>query len=291
MKKSRVRGSLFLFLASLIWGTAFVAQSVGMDYVGPFTFTASRSIIGSIVLLPVILFRKNRGFMKPVRDLKLTVTGGILCGTFLCIATNLQQTGLTMTTVGKAGFITAMYIVLVPVIGVFMGKRAHWKIWLAVVLAAAGLYLLSMSGSFSLQTGDFLMILCAVAFAFQILSIDHFLEHVDPILLSCMEFFVCGTASLLLAVLFETPQMSSLAAAKWTILYTGVLSSGVAYTFQVLGQRELEPSLASLIMSFESVISALSGWLILGQVLRRREITGCVIMFAAILLAQSDTGE
>ena len=196
-----------------------------------------------------------------------------------------------MTTVGKAGFITAMYIVLVPVIGIFLGRRAHWKIWTAVALAAAGLYLLSMSGSLRLQTGDFLMVLCAFAFAFQILSIDRFIVHIDPFLLSCMEFLVCGIVSLVLAVLFETPQLSALAAAKWTILYTGVLSSGVAYTLQVLGQKELEPSLASLIMSFESVISALSGWLILGQVLRRREITGCVIMFAAILLAQSDTGE
>ncbi|MCR5160523.1 MAG: DMT family transporter [Lachnospiraceae bacterium] len=291
MNKSRLKGSLFLFLGSLIWGTAFVAQSVGMEYVEPLTFTASRSIIGSIVLLPVILFRNNRGFMKPVRDLKMTVTGGIICGLFLCLATNLQQTGLTMTTVGKAGFITAMYIVLVPVIGIFLGRRAHWKIWTAVALAAAGLYLLSMSGSLRLQTGDFLMVLCAFAFAFQILSIDHFIVHIDPFLLSCMEFLVCGIVSLVLAVLFETPQLSALAAAKWTILYTGVLSSGVAYTLQVLGQKELEPSLASLIMSFESVISALSGWLILGQVLRRREITGCVIMFAAILLAQSDTGE
>lgn len=291
MKRSRFKGSLFLFLASLIWGTAFVAQSVGMEYVEPFTFTAARSIIGSIVLLPVILFRKKHGYMKKVKDLKLTIGGGIICGLFLCIATNLQQTGLTMTTVGKAGFITAMYIVLVPVIGIFLGRRAHWKIWAAVVLAAVGLYLLSMSGTFRLQTGDFLMVLCAFAFAFQILSIDHYITHIDAFLLSCMEFLVCGIVSLVLAVLFENPQLPALAAAKWTILYTGVLSSGVAYTFQVLGQKELEPSIASLIMSFESVISAVSGWLILGQALRQREITGCVIMFAAILLAQSDTGD
>ena len=288
-----LKGTVLLFTAALIWGSAFVVQSVGMDYVGPFTFTGSRNLIGSAVLLPFILIR---GKMAPepagnrATDRRFLITGGAVCGVLLCIAANLQQIGIQYTTVGKAGFITAMYIVIVPLLGIFLGRKTGALIWISVALAVAGLYLLSMKGSFSLQRGDAFMLMCAFAFAFQITAIDHYVKQADGVKLACLEFLVCGVLSCLAALLTEKITADALYHAAVPILYAGVLSSGVAYTFQILGQKELRPAVASLIMSFESVISALSGWLLLGQKLTLREICGCVIIFAAIVLAQMPHG-
>lgn len=325
MNKFILRQTLLLLLAALIWGVAFVAQSVGMEYVEPFTFSAVRSIIGGISLLPVILIlgaakrspksvevrseadvpdsdqtkfgqdaaSSLAGSASSVTDghtgskRRQLLTAGISCGILLCIATNLQQIGIQYTTVGKGGFITAMYIVIVPLLGLAIGKKAGMRVWAAVVLAVAGLFFLCMAGStLALQKGDLLMLLCAVAFSFQILSIDYFASKVDGVKLACIQFLVCGFLSGICMLLFEHPQLSQILAAWLPILYAGMLSCGVAYTLQIIGQRGMNPAVASLIMSLEAVISVISGWAILHQSLSGRELFGCVLMLLAIVLVQ-----
>lgn len=271
---------------------AFVAQSVGMDYVGGFTFNMVRSIIGAVVLLPVIWFL-NRGKTPSAQtpeekaaNRKTLITGGICCGVFLCLASNFQQFGIKYTTVGKAGFITACYIVIVPILGLFLKKKCSPFIWAAVVLALIGLYLLCIKDGFSIGKGDILVMICAVLFSFHILVIDYFSPKVDGVKLSCIQFLVAGILSAIPAFLLEKPQLSSICAAWMPILYAGVMSCGVAYTLQIIGQKDMNPTVASLILSLESCISVLAGWIILGQNLSTREILGCVIMFGAIILAQ-----
>lgn len=286
-----LRQSLLLFLTATIWGVAFVAQSVGMDYVEPFTFNAVRNVIGAIVLLPCIGFlnRLNSNYDKKEEkeDKKTLIIGGISCGVLLFIASNLQQFGIQYTTVGKAGFITAMYIVLVPVFGIFLHKKVGLRIWMAVVLAVAGLYLLCMTdGSFDLQTGDLLVLACAVAFSFHILVIDYFSPKVNGVKLSCIQFFTCAVLSAIGMLLFEEPKLSQILAAWLPIFYAGVLSCGVAYTLQIIGQKGMNPTVASLILSLESVVSLLAGWLILGQKLSNSELIGCALAFAAIIIVQ-----
>ena len=284
MKKKQLGNSLLLLLTATIWGSAFVAQSVGMEYVGPFTFTFTRSIIGGIVLLPCILLlgKWKKGFATKVEWI-----GGICCGTALCVASNFQQVGMQYTTVGKAGFITALYVVLVPIFGIFMKKRVSLLIWVCVAVAVAGLYLLCMpKGAFVLAFGDLLVLLCAVLFSVHILVIDHFSPKGDGVVISCIQFFTCGILSGIPMLFFENPSVGSMLDAKWSILYAGVLSSGVAYTLQVVAQKNVNPTVASLILSLESVFAVLSGWIILGQGMSSREIWGCVLMFAAIVVAQ-----
>lgn len=298
---TQLRHSLLLLLTALIWGVAFVAQSVGMDYVGPFTFTASRSLIGAAVLLPVIWFRTRKETAvgteqkRPEVDKhkkKNLLVGGIICGVFLCIATNLQQIGLQYSTVGKSGFVTAMYIVLVPILGIFLHKGIDIRKVISVVLAVCGLYLLCMTGgNFSIGKGDIFTILCALAFSLQILSVDHFAPKVDCVKLASLQFLVCGICSCVPMLLFEHPHFAQLAAAWMPILYAGILSNGVAYTLQIVAQKGLNPTVASLIMSLESVISVLAGWIILHQTLTKRELVGCVFMFAAIMIVQLKPGE
>lgn len=298
---TQLRHSLLLLLTALIWGVAFVAQSVGMDYVGPFTFTASRSLIGAVVLLPVIWFRTRKETAvgteqkRPEVDKhkkKNLLVGGIVCGVFLCIATNLQQIGLQYSTVGKSGFVTAMYIVLVPILGIFLHKGIDIRKVISVILAVCGLYLLCMTdGTFSIGKGDIFTILCALAFSLQILSVDHFAPKVDCVKLASLQFLVCGICSCVPMLLFEHPHFAQLAAAWMPILYAGVLSNGVAYTLQIVAQKGLNPTVASLIMSLESVISVLAGWIILHQTLTKRELIGCVFMFAAIIIVQLKSGE
>ena len=287
MKKTDIKSPLLLFLAAFIWGVAFVAQSVGMDYVGPFTFNAVRSIIGGVALVPcIVLLGKREAKEEKKEDPKTLLTGGILCGIALCIASNLQQVGINYTTVGKAGFITAMYIVLVPILGIFLKKRAGIKVWISVVLAVAGLYLLCMTEKLSLGKGDALVLLCALVFAIHILIIDHFSPKVDGVKLSCIQFLVCGVLSAVPMFLFEKPELSAICSAWLPILYAGIFSCGVGYTLQVIGQKNMDPTVASLILSLESVISVLAGWVLLKQQLSARELLGCVVMFAAIILAE-----
>lgn len=290
MKKANVKSPLLLLLTAFIWGVAFVAQSVGMEYVGPFTFNATRSIIGGLVLIPCIFFLNKRSKeekRQETREEKKTLlTGGVCCGICLCVASNLQQVGISYTSVGKAGFITAMYIVLVPVLGIFLKKKVGKKVWISVALAVVGLYLLCMNEKLSLGKGDAYVLLCALVFAVHILIIDYFSPKVDGVKMSCIQFLVCGVLSAIPMLLFESPSLSAILTAWMPILYAGVLSCGVAYTLQIIGQKDMDPTVASLILSLESVISVLAGWVILHQHLSVKELIGCVIMFAAIILAQ-----
>lgn len=306
MQKQQIplKNSLFLLLAAIIWGIAFVAQSVGMEYVGGFTFNAVRSLIGSIVLVPLILIsgRKSStdtaateansfvsssdGTVSNIRKRKDLIIGGISCGICLCLASNFQQFGIKYTTVGKAGFITACYIVIVPIIGLFLGKKCSKFIWAAVAMALIGLYLLCITDGFSIGKGDLLVLVCAFLFSIHILVIDHFSPKTDGVKLSCIQFLTCGILSGIPALLFEHPEFSAICRAWMPILYAGIMSCGVAYTLQIIGQKNMNPTVASLILSLESCISVLAGWVLLGQQLSAKEILGCVIMFAAIILAQ-----
>lgn len=294
MSAKHSKNFILLFLTALIWGVAFVAQSVAMDYIGPYTFNAVRSLLGGIVLVPCIFLFGQKKTPKDNEQREGTVTdrprdmvtGGLLCGIMLFLSTTLQQVGIQYTTVAKAGFITALYIILVPILGIFLKKRVSFQIWISVVIALIGLYLLCMKGRFFLGQGDFLMLVCSLCFALHILVIDHFTDKVSGVKLSCIQFFVCGLLSCILMFLFEKPAVSEILSAWLPIVYAGVFSSGIAYTLQIIGQKGTDPTIASLILSLESVVSVLAGWIILGQSLTPREILGCLLMFGAIILAQ-----
>ena len=293
--KQQIKSSLILLLTATIWGVAFVAQSVGMEYIGPFTFNAIRCVLGGLVLIPVILVlrkKKETGAENQEKEDKKTLwAGGIACGVILCIASNLQQFGIMEAGVGKSGFFTALYIVMIPVIGIFIGKRPGIKLWFCVALAVVGMYLLCMKdGSFTIERADIMLLLCALAFSFHILVVDYFSPKVDGVKMSCIQFFVCGVLSAVGMLFTETPDISNIQAAWLPLLYAGLLSCGVGYTLQIVGQKGINPVIASLIMSLESVISALAGWVILGQVLSPKEILGCVLMFVAIIITQIPIG-
>lgn len=293
--KQQIKSSLILLLTATIWGVAFVAQSVGMEYIGPFTFNAIRCVLGGLVLIPVILVlkkKKETGAENQEKEDKKTLwAGGIACGVILCIASNLQQFGIMEASVGKSGFFTALYIVMIPVIGIFIGKRPGIKLWFCVALAVVGMYLLCMKdGSFTIERADIMLLLCALAFSFHILVVDYFSPKVDGVKMSCIQFFVCGVLSAVGMLFTETPDISNIQAAWLPLLYVGLLSCGVGYTLQIVGQKGINPVIASLIMSLESVISALAGWVILGQVLSPKEILGCVLMFVAIIITQIPIG-
>ena len=293
--KQQIKSSLILLLTATIWGVAFVAQSVGMEYIGPFTFNAIRCVLGGLVLIPVILVlkkKKETGAENQEKEDKKTLwAGGIACGVILCIASNLQQFGIMEASVGKSGFFTALYIVMIPVIGIFIGKRPGIKLWFCVALAVVGMYLLCMKeGSFTIERADIMLLLCALVFSFHILVVDYFSPKVDSVKMSCIQFFVCGVLSAVGMLFTETPDISNIQAAWLPLLYAGLLSCGVGYTLQIVGQKGINPVIASLIMSLESVISALAGWVILGQVLSPKEILGCVLMFVAIIITQIPIG-
>ena len=285
---------MILFMAAAVWGVAFVAQSVGMDYVGPFTFVAVRNVVALAVLVPCAVVmdnnrkkREKQERMHPKENKKALAIGGICCGICLFAASTLQQFGVKYTTVGKAGFITAMYIVLVPVFGIFLKKRTGLKVWAAVVLALLGLYFLCITkGDFQLQKGDIYVLGCAAVFAIHILVVDYFPARVDGVKLSCVQTLTNAVLGAVMMLLFEQPHLSEILAAWLPILYAGALSSGVGYTFQIIGQKGMNPTAASLILSLESVISVLAGWLILHQSLTAREFAGCALAFAAIILVQ-----
>ena len=266
-----------------------------MEYIGPFTFNAIRCVLGGMVLIPVILVlkkKKETGAENQEKEDKKTLwMGGIACGVILCIASNLQQFGIMEASVGKSGFFTALYIVMIPVIGIFIGKRPEIKLWFCVALAVVGMYLLCMKdGSFTIERADIMLLLCALAFSFHILVVDYFSPKVDGVKMSCIQFFVCGVLSAVGMLFTETPDISNIQAAWLPLLYAGLLSCGVGYTLQIVGQKGINPVIASLIMSLESVISALAGWVILGQVLSPKEILGCILMFVAIIITQIPIG-
>lgn len=291
MKKFNWKNPSMLLLAAFIWGSAFVAQSVGMDYVEPLTFNCVRSIVGGLVLIPCIyLLGKLKTSEEKVSagsaDNKTLLIGGVSCGVILCLASNAQQIGIQYTSVGKAGFITALYIVIVPVLGIFLKRRCGWKVWLSVLIALVGFYFLCMVGGFSLERGDVYLLACALLFSFHILVIDHFSPLVDGVKMSCIQFFTCGILSGIAMFVAETPDIRNILAAWVPILYAGVLSSGVAYTLQIVGQKNYNPTVATLLLSLESVFSVLTGWAVLHQKLSARELSGCLLIFVAVILAQ-----
>ncbi len=300
-------GSGMLLLTAIIWGVAFVAQSVGMDYVEPFTFNFARYMIGAVVLLPFLGLGnsdKSKGTGAGNSDkskasdtgkdkickkqrIRRSVLGGIGCGFLLFVASMLQQFGIMYTNVvGKAGFITALYIILVPVLGLFFKKKTKPLLWVCVAVSVVGLYLLCVTGGYRLELADILLLACALFFAFHIMFIDYISPNTNGVLVSCVQFFVSGICCMVAMLIFEQPSISGILKAYIPILYTGVLSCGVAYTFQILGQKYVEPTKASLILCLESVVAVLAAWLLLRQALSIRELIGCIIMFAAIIMAQ-----
>lgn len=289
-KQMPIKNSLMLLLAASIWGVAFVAQRVGMDYMGPFTFSAIRFTLGGVILIPVMLLLRRLGGEKPRPSgyRKHTLVGGLLCGLVLCVASNLQQFGLLHTSVGKTGFITVLYIIFVPLLGLFVGKKVGIPLWISVGIAVVGMYLLCMTNSsLTLNLGDRLVLVSALVFSFHILVIDHFSPKGDGVMISSIQFLVSGILSGVCALIFEHLPTIQLILDAWVpLLYAGILSCGVAYTLQILGQKNVNPTVASLILSLESVLSVIAAWLILGQAMSTREILGAALMFVAIILAQ-----
>ncbi len=295
MKRSEIGGSLILLLTAAVWGVSFVAQSASMEYIGPFTFSAIRCMMGALVLVPVIIGVRAYMLKRPDKYAgspfihifdRDTVMGGLLSGLLLFIASNLQTIALKTASAGKAGFITAMYIIMVPIFGLFLHKKVGLNVWISVALAAVGLYLLCMKDALKFAGDDLLLLACAVFFAIQILVVDKYVEHANGIAMAAIEFAVCSLLSALVMFAFESPQWTMISECMGALLYAGLGSCGVAYTLQIIGQRYVEPATASLIMSLESVISAISGAIMLRQMMTGREIAGCALMFIAIILAQ-----
>ena len=292
MQTNQVRQSVFPLLAAFIWGTAFVAQSVGAEYLGPFTFNTARSAVAFVFLLALSLVlghSRRHAYAAEAprpggrRDLAL---GGLCCGTALAVASFLQQKGLETTTAGKSGFITALYIVIVPVLGLLLKKRAPRAIWVSVALAVAGLYCLCITESFSIAVGDFYTLLCALCFSIHILVIDYFTQRVDGVQLSCVQFLVMTVLSGAGMLALEPVSWPVVASCAGPILYAGLLSSGVGYTLQILAQKDSNPTVVSLLLSLESVFATLAGVVVLHDQMSGREYLGCVLMLAAVILAQ-----
>ena len=282
----KLHSHLLLLLTALIWGVAFVAQDVAMDYLPPFTFNGSRMLLAGIALMPFVFRSEKKEKISPSKNHKTLYVAGFWCGLMLFFGSSFQQLGIAHTSAGKAGFITALYIVLVPLLGLFRGKKVRIFVWIAVVLCTLGLFLLCINESFQINLGDIYLLFCALSFAGHILVVDSFAHQTNPIRLSCMQFFVCGILSLITALIFEKPTLSGFISSLIPILYAGLLSGGVGYTLQIIGQRDTDPTVASLILCLESVFAVLAAWLLLGDTLSFRELSGCVLMFIGILLAQ-----
>ena len=287
-RNKQLRGTLALLMATVIWGSAFIAQSVGMDYIGPFTFQAVRCGLAVVLLVPVtFLFDRAKGDSSRGKwlDPKLWKAGAI-CGAALFVASGLQQVGLQYTTAGKAGFITALYIVLVPVLGLFLKEKPPASLWVSVALATAGLYLLSCMGVTEVNFGDILLMVCALAFAVQITLIDRLSGGLDSLRLNCVQALICALLSVLVMLLTESPKLGDILNCWLPLGYAGVLSMGVAYSLQIMGQKDLPPAPAALIMSLESVFALLFGWLILRERMTGWELLGCGLVFTAVVLSQ-----
>ena len=291
--KNQLLGSVLLLICAFIWGSAFVAQTTGAEYVEPFTFICLRNILGGAILIPVVLvsdlLKKKKGIYRKIdkKEKKTLLTGGICCGVALCFASVFQQAGLDKgTDPGKAGFITALYILLVPLSSLFMKKRVRPVVWICVAASIVALYLLCVTESNSVELSDMLVLICAALYTVHILVIDKVSPYVDGIKLSCIQFFVASALSFFPALIFEGFDFEMIIAAMPSIAYAGIMSSGVAYTLQILGQQKTDPTLASMIMSLESVFAVLTSMLVLHLAPTPREAIGCVIMFVAIIVAQ-----
>ena len=289
MKVNRIRQNVLPVIAAFIWGTAFVAQSIAAEYVSPFTFNAARAVIAFFFLLGLCVvlrvIKRKQGAEQPTSRKDLLI-GGIFCGTALAVATNLQQKGIETTTSGKAGFITALYIVLVPIAGIFLNRKAGKLVWMGVVLAVSGLYCLCITEEFTIATGDFYLLGCAVCFTVQIMAIDHFAQKVDGVELSCAQFFVVAIISTVGMLITETPTIEAILHCLLPILYVSIFSSGIAYTLQILAQKDSNPTVVTLLLSLESVFATIAGAVILHDQLSPREYLGCGLMLLAVILAQ-----
>lgn len=290
MSKKSIKGPLMLLMAAAIWGFAFVAQSTAMNKVGPFTFLAVRSLLGALVLVPIIIikdnFIKNKAVTTEHKGISKLLAGGILCGIALAAASCFQQLGICYTTASKSGFITAMYILIVPIMGFFFKKKVSLKLWFCVLLAVVGMYLLCVKEGLHINIGDVLTFICAIFFAVQIMIVDYYSPRVDGVKLSCIQFLVTAIISGNLMFIFEKPSVTDIMSAWLPIVYAGVCSSGIAFTLQILGQKYTEPTVASLIMSFESVFATIGGVLILKEIPGVREWIGIGLMFVAIMVSQ-----
>ncbi|MBO5230142.1 MAG: DMT family transporter [Clostridia bacterium] len=290
--KGKLLGPFYCILAAVVWGMSFVAQSEGA-YIGTFTFNGIRTLIGGIVLIPLVIFsfRKENAALpageKKKFPFKDVLIGGICCGIPLFIGGNLQQHAFNYIEVGKVGFITALYMVLVPVVGIFLKQKARFNVWIGVAFGVVGLYFLSIpKGDFSIGKGELITIFCSFGFTAHILVIDHFCKKVNNIALSCAQFFVAGILSIICMFIFEEPEFDAVVGAYVPLLYAGIMSCGVAFTAQIFGQKYTEPAVASLLLCLESVFAVLFGWLLLHQTLSARELFGCLIMFIAIVFTQ-----
>ena len=294
----RIISNILLLVTALIWGSSFVAQKAG-TVLEPFTYNGIRTLVGGISLVPVILILSKVGKDKSAeavpKDKKSLIIGGIVCGTFLAIASNLQQFGMYFDAdAGKAGFITALYIMIVPILGMFLGKRVRPLVWFCILLGACGFYLLTIAGKgvgLTIEKGDLFILLCAVLFSCHILAIDHFSPKCDGVKLSCLQFFVAGGLSFVMMLIFESPSLSQILECWFPIIYAGVFSCGIAYTLQVVAQKNAEPTAASLILSLESVFAVISGAILLGERMTGYEILGCIVIFVAVILAQLPKNE
>ena len=283
-----MKSNLMLLFAAAIWGFGFVAQRLGMNFLEPFAFNAMRFLLGTLSLLPLLWFISRKTDTASVNepDKSSLLKGGVMCGLVLFAAATLQQYGLFYTTAAKAGFITGLYLILVPIIGILLRHKTGMSIWLGAVLALAGLYLLSVNDNFTMSRGDTLIFIGALFWAFHILVIDHFSGRVDPIQLSAVQFLVCGALSLGVSFVFETPTIENILACWKPILFAGVVSVGIAYTLQVIAQKNANPSHAAIIMSLEAVFAAIGGVWLLDETLSSRAWFGCALMMAGMLLSQ-----
>ena len=281
----QLKGSLSILLATIIWGSTFVAQSVGVDTIGPFSFLSIRCFLAVILLLTILFLRNRKDFVKILTDKRLW-KAGIPCGIALFAATALQQIGLIYTTAGKGGFITAMYIIIVPLLGIFLKRKPPKTVVLSVVIAAVGLYLISGAGFTGINIGDVLMLLCAVAFAVQILIMDRVAGDLNSMALNMSQALVCAVVSGVCMLLFDDIRIGNILACWFPLCWAGFMSMGIAYTLQIVGQKAIEPTTASLLMSFESVFAAISGWLLLSETFTLTEGIGCALVFGAIMLSQ-----
>ena len=293
MKNKKLLGNGLLLLTAMIWGTAFVFQRVGMENIGPVTFTAARMALAAVVIgtLAFILRRKEKVSGKPSQEPKSygrdTVVGGICCGSLLTIATILQQKGLVYTTAGKAGFITALYILLVPVLSFwFLKKKYTWYVWIAVLLGMTGMYFLCINEGFSLEYGDIFVAVSALFFSFHILCCDHFVQLGNPLSISAIQFAASAVISFVAALIMEEPSIDQLVSAAVPIVYCGIVSGGIGYTLQMVAQKYTDPAIASMLMSMESVFALIAGVILLNEHMSSRELSGCIIMFIAIVLVQ-----
>ena len=296
INKQKLKGNSLLLLTALVWGISFISQSKGVETLSPLAFNGIRSLLGGIVLIPVIFFldfpkkRKGEAVFKLNRKLLI---GGVVCGVFLCIASTVQTAGMVYTSPGKAGFITALYMVIIPIIQLIRGRKPSAAVLLSVVIAVAGLYLMCIDSAMDINKGDIMVLICAFVFAGHILAIDYFSPSVDGVKLACLQFFVCGAIDVVLMLIFEGVNPADVWQSRYALGYSGIMSCGVAYTLQIVGQKYTDPTSASILMSLESVFAALAamvltlcGWELTGGMMSSREIFGCVLMFAAIILVQ-----